>query len=162
MSLITDLVGAKDQILADAAILHAVVSGPAAGAGSLVEVAPGQFVRTLRRLAIELVDRESVAAVSIVGGVVNIDLLATTIFTIPLTANITSLLLSAIEAGHAGSFILEFTADGTQRTVAQPGNVVPMNGTYTPSAGNGKKDRLLYESIDGGTTWRMWIVFQNQ
>lgn len=106
--------------------------------------------------------RETVASPAIVAGALNLDLLTATIFNVTLSANVSALIFSNMVSGFATGFLLEFTADGTARTVAQPGNVVAMTGAYTPSAGNGKKDRLLYETIDGGTTWRMWIVFQNQ
>ena len=106
--------------------------------------------------------RETVAAPSISAGVLTLDLLAATYFNVALNANVTSLVLANMVAGKAASFLLEFTADGTARTVAQPASVVAMTGAYTPSSGNGKKDRLLYETIDGGTTWRMWIAFLNQ
>ncbi len=106
--------------------------------------------------------RETVVAPTISAGELIIDLLAASVFRVALNANVTSINLKDMVAGFATSFLLEFTADGTPRTVAQPVSVIAMTGPYTPSSGNGKKDRLLYESIDGGTTWRMWIVFQNQ
>lgn len=106
--------------------------------------------------------RETVATPAIVAGALALDLLAATIFRVTLNASVGVLNINNMVADFAASFLLEFTADGTARTVAQPASVVAMNGAYTPSSGNGKKDRLLYETIDGGTTWRMWIVFLNQ
>jgi hypothetical protein len=106
--------------------------------------------------------RETVAAPAISAGALSLDLKAATVFIVALNANVTAMTFANMVPGFAASFLLEFTADGTARTVAQPASVVAMNGAYTPSSINGKKDRLLYETIDGGTTWRMWIVFLNQ
>ena len=106
--------------------------------------------------------RETVAAPAITAGALALDLSAASIFNVALNANVTALNINNMVAGFASSFILEFTADGTPRTVTQPASVVPMSGAYTPTSTNTKKDRLLYETINGGTTWRMWIVFQNQ
>jgi hypothetical protein len=106
--------------------------------------------------------RETVATPAIAAGALALDLSAASIFNVALNANVTTLNINNMVAGFASSFILEFTADGTPRTVTQPASVVPMTGTYTPTSTNTKKDRLLYETINGGTTWRMWIVFTNQ
>jgi hypothetical protein len=105
---------------------------------------------------------ETSTSPTIASGVLSLNLLAASVFQVALNANVTTLTFANMIADKAASFLLEFTADGTPRTVAQPGSVVPMTGSYTPSSANGKKDRLLYETIDGGTTWRMWIVFLNQ
>lgn len=105
---------------------------------------------------------ETVETPAIVAGTLNLDVLTASIFRVALDANVTTLNFNNMLADHATSFLLEFTADGTGRTVTQPGNVTLMTGAYTPTSTNGKKDRLLYETIDGGTTWRMWIVFTNQ
>jgi hypothetical protein len=56
---------------------------------------------------------------------------------------------------------VEFTADGTARTVTMPGSVTALNGTYTPSSTDGTRDLLNFVTFDGGTTWLMSIVAQN-
>lgn len=104
---------------------------------------------------------ESIDTPAISGGVLTLDLSKATVFKVALNANVTSIAIVNPPAGKAVSFALKFTADGTARTVAQPASVVALNGTYTPSSVNGKRDRLAYFSDDGGTTWEMLIVGQN-
>lgn len=105
--------------------------------------------------------RETVAAPSISAGVLTLDLSAATVFKVALTANVTTLTLAGAVAGFATSFILELTADGTARAFTMPGNVTALDGPYTPSSTNGKRDRLIFETDDGGTTWLMGIRAQN-
>lgn len=105
--------------------------------------------------------RETVATPSISAGVLTLDLSAASVFRVALTANITTLTIANMVAGFASSFMIQFTADGTPRTVAQPGSVVALTGTYTPTSTNAKRDLLSYVTLDGGTTWLMTIVALN-
>jgi hypothetical protein len=54
MSYATDLVAAKNSIAASAAILDALVNGPASGTGSLVTLPNGAIVHSVARVAYEL------------------------------------------------------------------------------------------------------------
>lgn len=105
--------------------------------------------------------RETVASPAIAAGALNLDLLAATIFTVALNANITTLTINSMAPGFASSFMLQLTADGTARTFTQPGSVVALTGPYTPTSTNGKRDLLSYTTFDGGTTWLMAIIAQN-
>lgn len=101
--------------------------------------------------------RETRATPAIAAGVLTLDLSAATVFKVALNANVSTLAIANAVAGFATSFILELTADGTPRTFAMPGSVTALDGAYTPSSANGKRDRLVFETDDGGTTWLMGI-----
>jgi len=169
MSMATDLAAAVAAAQADAAKLHAIVNGPAAGGTSLVTLADGvTVVKTLARVAAESAAlfvansvAETVAAAPIVAGAVVFDLTVAGIFTVDLIANITGVTISGAVAGKAASFLVILTAKGPPRTMAQPGSVDPATGAYAPSSANGKRDRLMYDTVDGGATWTMSILRQN-
>lgn len=105
--------------------------------------------------------REVVAAPAIVAGVLTLDLSAATVFNVALNAAITSIVITNPPAGYAGSFTVRFTADGTPRAITLPASFVALNGTYTPTSTNAKRDRLAFFTADGGTTWEMLVVAQN-
>ena len=105
--------------------------------------------------------REAVAAAAIASNVVDFDLAVASAFTVALNANVTTMSISNMTASYAGSFSVLVTADGTPRTWAMPGSVVALNGTYTPSSTNAKRDLLSFATFNGGTTWLMSIVAQN-
>lgn len=131
----------------------------APGSKSVIADPNGQFVFPAPILTAG--QRETVAAPAIAAGLLGLDLLAATVFKVALNANVTALSLNNMATGVAASFVLQFTADGTPRTVAQPGSVTLLNGPYTPSSTNGKRDLLSYTTLDGGTTWLMAIIAQN-
>lgn len=103
--------------------------------------------------------REGIGALAIVAGAVAIDLSSYIDFTLALTANVTSLAFSNATQGSGASFMIEVTANGTPFTWAD--SAVALNGAYTPSSTNGKRDLLSYMTFDGGATWRRLIVAQN-
>lgn len=125
-----------------------------AGTKRISVVAPAAMALLLGTL-------EAIASPTISAGAVACDLQLATIFKIALTANITSLNIQNALAGFGQSFVVQFTADGTARTVTMPGSVTPLNGTYTPTATNGKRDLLSFVTLDGGTSWLMSIIAQN-
>ena len=131
----------------------------APGSKSIIADADGQVI--MPGPIVTQGQRELVTAPTISAGVLNLDVRATTAFTVALNANITTLNINNMVAGSATSFILQLTADGTARSFTQPGSVVLLNGTYTPTATNAKRDLLSYTTLDGGTTWLMGIVAQN-
>ena len=105
--------------------------------------------------------RETVSAPAIAAGALSLDLSAASVFNVALNANVTTLTFANMVAGFATSFVLQFTADGTPRTVTQPGSVVLLSGAYVPCSTNGKRDLLTYTTLNGGTTWLMGIISQN-
>lgn len=105
--------------------------------------------------------RETVSAPAISAGALSLDLSAASVFNVALNANVTTLTFANMVAGFATSFVLQFTADGTPRTVTQPASVVLLSGAYVPASTNGKRDLLTYTTLDGGTTWLMGIISQN-
>jgi len=104
---------------------------------------------------------EMVNAPVISAGALSLDMLLGTVHKVALTANVTALTFANVLPGFASSFTVEFTANGTPYTVTQPGTVTMLNGTYTPSSTNGKRDLLNYVTLDGGTTWLCSIIAQN-
>jgi hypothetical protein len=124
-----------------------------AGTKTISLVAPAAQLTILGSL-------ESVAAPTISAGVLTLDLAAASIFKVALNAGITALTIGNALAPFAQGFTLELTADGTPRAVTLPGNVVAMNGTYTPSSANGVRDLLNFVTLDGGATWLLSIVAQ--
>lgn len=84
-------------------------------------------------------------------------------FDVSLNANITTLTISnPLPSGNPSSFELWFTADGTARTVTWGASVKwPGANAPTPTSTNGKVDRFLFETKDGGTNWYPTIIGQN-
>jgi len=103
------------------------------------------------------------ASVSIVAGVLTLDLNSATVFTVPLNANITSIVLSNVQAsGRSSSFVLMFTADGTARSVTWPASFNWPNGTApTITSSNTKEDVFTFFTVNGGTTWQAFISGQS-
>lgn len=106
---------------------------------------------------------ETRAAPTISTNTLSLDLKTANIFEVALTANITTVTISNPAAsGKACSFTLIFTADGTARSVSWPAAVKwPGGAAPTITSTNGKKDRIVFETTDGGTTWRAMIAGQN-
>jgi len=125
-----------------------------AGTKTVSLVAPAAVLTLLGSL-------EAVAAPTISAGALTIDLLLGTVHKVALNADVTSVTIANALAGCASGFTVEFTADGTARTVTMPGSVTTLNGTYTPSSADGTRDLLNFVTFDGGTTWLMSIVAQN-
>lgn len=109
--------------------------------------------------------RESVGTVAIASGTVALDLAEYTNFTVALGTNVTGMKFTnpPVVSGvnKAGSFSILVTADGTPRTWAMGTTVVALNGTYTPSSTNNKRDLLQFFTLDGGTTWFSFVMAQN-
>ena len=102
-------------------------------------------------------------APTISGGTLTVDLNTATVFDVSLNSNITSLTLSNVQSsGRTSSFILIFTADGTARSVTWPASFLWPSGTApTLTSTLGKKDVLVFFTVDGGTTWQAFISGQN-
>jgi hypothetical protein len=105
----------------------------------------------------------AVADAAIVAGVLTLDLETATNFRVDLDANVTSMVIEGLadDPDIGASFSLLVTADGTPRSWAMPGSVDPLDGTYVPSSGNGKRDLLNFVTYDGGDTWLFQIARQD-
>lgn len=105
--------------------------------------------------------REKVVAAAIVANVLAHDLSAAGAFTVALNANVTTWNLTNVgAAGQMTSFLTQFTADGTPRTVALPANSTWISGTPTFTSTNGKRDLVSAFTVDG-TNWLFQMVAQN-
>lgn len=99
---------------------------------------------------------ESVSALSIASGVVNIDCALGNYFTLAMTANVTSVTFSNLPgAGEAQTIMLRITQDGTgSRTMNFPSSFDWANGTVPIlSTAANAKDVLAITTFDQGTTW---------
>lgn len=109
---------------------------------------------------------EKKTAPAIAAGVVPLDCNAGNVFAISLTANITSFTMSNVPAtGTAYGMSLEFTADGTLRTITWSfsGTTVKWAGGTAPTmtSTNAKKDIMIFYTHDAGANWYGAIMGQN-
>lgn len=105
-------------------------------------------------------------APSISAGVLTLDCSLANTFAVSLNAAITSFTVSNIPTtGSYYEFNLEFTADGTARSVTWtfssvavkwPGGTAP-----TLTSTSGKKDTFVFYTYDAGTTWLGFVAGQN-
>lgn len=107
--------------------------------------------------------RETRTNPTISAGALTLDCSAGSVFAVSLNANITTLTLSNPPAsGFSYTMILQFTADGTARTVTWGGSVKWANGTApTLTSTNTKVDMFTLTTHDGGTTWYATVIGQN-
>ena len=108
---------------------------------------------------------ETVAAISISSNTLTVNLNTCNLFTCPLNANITGVIISNTPAtsGHSIGFTLIFTADNTPRSVTWPGSVKWAGGGTAPTltSTNAKRDVLSFLSTDNGTSWLGFVGGQN-
>jgi hypothetical protein len=106
---------------------------------------------------------ETKTAPSISTNTLTLDCATSNLFAVSLNANITTLTISNIPASNVlYGFVLEFTADGTARTVTWPAAVKWAGGTApTLTSTNAKKDAFAFYTYDGGTTWIASVIGQN-
>jgi hypothetical protein len=102
------------------------------------------------------VDRSAVSTLSIVSGVVTIDYSLGDYFTLALTANVTSIVITNLPSlGYAAALHLELQQDATGgRTVALPSSFKAITGSDSAvqSAANART-LLVATSTDAGTRW---------
>jgi len=125
-------------------------------------VTSGAFTFTAAYTLAAVRNSRTTPAISV--GVLTLDMGAQSFFDVALSANITSLLMTNVPpSGTVGAFILNFTADGSVRTVTWPVTFKWANGVAAPTltGTNGKQDRFLIETRDAGTTYIISIMFQN-
>lgn len=90
-----------------------------------------------------------------------VDLSKANVFNLKATANVTLTFSGAIDK-KACSFSLYITQDSSgSRTVSWPGSVKWSGGAPTLSSSPNALDILVFESLDGGTTWYGSLVGTN-
>lgn len=139
------------------------VSGAAASPSALT----ADQVRTMENASTVAVKANDVqitkTAPAIAAGVLTLNCALSNFFAVSLDANVTTLTISNPAAsGKLTSIQVMFTADGTVRTVAAPsGGVYPGGAAPVMTGTLNKRDFILYESVDGGTTWFIFTLGQN-
>ena len=110
---------------------------------------------------------ENASSPAISASALTLDLSNTTVFTVNLNSNITTLTISNAPAttNAVSGFVVIFTADGTARSVTWPSttpNVRWANGTApTLTSTNNKRDVLTFFTTDNGSTYNAFISGQN-
>jgi hypothetical protein len=100
--------------------------------------------------------REVVVPVTIAAGVVALDLFLGGVFTLPITANITSIDIQNETAGFGHSFTIEFTANGTGYSQVWPWTWI--GGTPVLTTTNAKRDLAVVWSINGVTFFAAMVA----
>jgi hypothetical protein len=149
-----ELGAASDTTLARSAAGKVTIEG--------VEITTASNTQTLSNKTITGLF-ETKTAPSISAGTLTLDCAAGNVFVVALNANITTLSFSNVPAtGTAVGITLELVADGTQRTITWGSAVKWPGGTApTPTATNGKVDRVVLTTHNGGTTWYASTAGQN-
>lgn len=102
-------------------------------------------------------DRSTVTAVSSSSGVVTLNYALGDYFTLTLTENVTSWVISNPPGSGKGfTLMVQITQDSTPRTVAKPGTTAG-GAALDVSTGSGDVDVLAISSFDNGTTLRSSI-----
>lgn len=106
---------------------------------------------------------ETLTAPTIASGVLTLNLANGAVFSVSMTANITSIVVQNIPTGtNVVSFTLILTGTGSARTVAWPTAFKWPDGVApTLTATNGKVDVLSFMSFNNGTTWLGFVGGQN-
>lgn len=132
---------------------------PAGGtAGQVLAKVDGTDYNTEWADPAEVVDRSTVTAVSSASGVVTLNYALGDYFTLTLTENVTSWVISNPPGSGKGfSLMVQITQDSTPRTVAKPGTTA--GGTALDvSTASGAIDLLAITSFNNGTTLRSTIA----
>lgn len=102
------------------------------------------------------------SAPSITLNVLTVNLSNGNIFNVASNANVNTLTISNAQAGKANSFEIYATGNGSSQTWTWPASVKWAGGiSPTLTSTNGKVDRFVFETNDGGTTWFGSVVGQN-
>jgi hypothetical protein len=140
---------------ATAQLLRPLVQVNGGGAGSSVARVRRLLIRDVTAIvgaassSVALV-RERFKTLPIVAGVLTLDLSAGNFFVVPLTANITSMLIQGYPpVGEAEAATVVFVADGTVRTIAWAAAIKWLGGA-APTSGPNWSSTLNYEN---------WCVF---
>ena len=154
--------GTSGQVLTSAGTGAPTWTTPTSPAGTYLPLAGGTMTGLLTTKELALTK----TAPSISAGVLTLDCSLSNTFAVSLNAAITSFTVSNIPtSGSYYEFNLEFTADGTARSVTWtfssvavkwPGGTAP-----TLTSTNGKKDTFVFYTYDAGTTWLGFVAGQN-
>lgn len=156
----TDFAAAAAQFIADQALFHAWLHGPASGGTSIVDFGGGLTVKTLARLAQEQVEAVGAPTINSGTSTLALDVSAYGAFTVANNHAVTTLSITGATAGRTSSFSLLLTADGTPRAWTWGASVTWINGEPTLTSTNAKRDLFSFFSFDGGTTWLAVVVAQ--
>lgn len=103
-------------------------------------------------------DRSTVTSVSSASGVVTLNYALGDYFTLTLTENVTSWVISNLPGSGKGfSLMVQITQDSTPRTVSKPGTTAG-GAALDVSTGSGDVDLLAISSFNNGTTLRSTIA----
>ena len=112
----------------------------------------------LEFVASEATDRSTVTSVSSSSGVVTLNYALGDYFTLALTENVTSWVISNPPGSGKGfTLMVQITQDSTPRTVAKPGTTAG-GAALDVSTGSGDVDVLAITSFDNGSTLRSSIA----
>lgn len=104
---------------------------------------------------------ETFTTPAIASNILALDLSAGRIFKVALNAAINTLTISNVPAAVAVRFELILTADGTPRVITWPASVHWPGGVApTPTSTATYRDRYVFSTEDGGTTWDVAKVGQ--
>jgi hypothetical protein len=111
-------------------------------------------VGTLRQSGLPII-ANTVTALSISSGVVNIDCALGDYFTLTLTANVTSITFSNLPgSGKGANKVIRIVQGASAYTVAWPSTFAWVDGTQSVvSTASGKVDMLEINTFDNGTRW---------
>ena len=146
------------KIRTDGTLVTAGSATPAAlgtaAAGASAQVAHQDHVHPTTGLALAASGGRETVATANASGATTLNLASGNVFNITLTGN-TTFTFSGATNGTACSFALYLRQDGTgSRTTTWPGSVKWPAGTApTLTTTASAVDLLVFESIDGGTTW---------
>lgn len=133
-----------------------------AAAGDAVTITAWETVRTTAQDIASLggggssADRSAVTALTIAGGIVDVDAGAGDYFTLTLTANVTGVAFSGLPPeGHGASIMLQLTQDGAGgKTFALPSSWSLTNGSVSAVASAaGAKTWIVLTTFDAGASW---------
>lgn len=107
--------------------------------------------------------RETMTAPAISAGTLTLDCSAGSVFNVTLNANVSTLsITNPPVTGYSYTMLLQFTADGTSRTVTWPASVKwPAGVSPLLTSTNGKADIFTLTTYNNGTTWYASTVGQN-
>ena len=110
-----------------------------------------------------VVNKSYKSAPVISAGTLTLDLSLSEMFAVPLTGTISTITLTNIQpTGNLNVIEIEFTADGTARSVTWPAAVKWPGGTApTLTSTLNKRDTFILYSYDAGTTWTGAVFGQN-
>lgn len=107
--------------------------------------------------------KETRVTAAISANTLTLNLTSGSYFEVPLNADITTMNINQAQpSASAQGFVLQFTADGTPRSVTWAASIKwPSATAPTLTSTNGKIDVFGFSSVDGGTSWIGYVAGQN-